>query len=204
MIQLRLIYHHTDPDGLTTYQGNTTNAYNIMRTGRLIDLVNRKFGPVAARIMETLTAAGFATAHTLEAQLVSHNDFADHLDRGTFRVLLEQLIRSKYIKGVRETHFQPPHDARQHAECFLRDSGSFATGTTKKAKADADAKIEMELKTRSDGSISASNIVKDLSAAPSKVLDPVSAVILILNIHRTMSPSSSIIPTLRLAPAIAA
>src|ERR1700749_4633 len=70
LIQLRLLYHHTNPGGVSTYQANNGNAYNVMRTGRLVELVNWNLGASAAVIVETLAALGFATVHELKAEFL--------------------------------------------------------------------------------------------------------------------------------------
>ncbi|KAJ9604518.1 RNA polymerase III subunit C82 [Cladophialophora chaetospira] len=167
LIQLRLLHHHTSSDGQSTYQPNNINAYNVMRTGRLIELVNWKFGSTAADVLETLAAMGFATPHELELQVLGDEDLT--IDKVRFRSLLKQLISSKYIKAAREAHFQSVSDRRQDAERFLRHNSMLPTGAGKKVTIDADGKIDLELEKRIDGNISAYDVVQELNSDSTQV-----------------------------------
>ncbi|KIW92973.1 uncharacterized protein Z519_06822 [Cladophialophora bantiana CBS 173.52] len=168
LIQLRLVYHHTSLDGLSTYQANTGNAYNIMRTGRLLELVESKFGSAGANIMEYLAVVGFAAACELEARVLGDGDPSKSMDRTHFRALLKQLITSKFILTVREAHFHSPFDSRQDAERYLSGHGMLLQGTGKKIKIDGEARVDVELEQRLDGSISWPQVLHELETSPSK------------------------------------
>ncbi|KIW28905.1 hypothetical protein, variant [Cladophialophora immunda] len=168
LIQLRLVYHHTSPEGSSTYQANTSNAYNIMRTGRLIELVEWKFGSAGADIMEHLAVLGFATACELEAHVLGHDDSSRLMDKSRFRALLKHLITSKFILTVREAHFHSPFDSRQDAERYLRGHGLLLQGTAKKIKIDGEAKVDAELEHRLDGNISWPQVLHELEANSSQ------------------------------------
>jgi hypothetical protein len=142
-----------------------------MRTGRLIELVDWSLGSSAAEIIESLAAMGFATAHELEAQVLGSSDSAKPIGKSRFQILLKQLISSKYIKAVREAHFQSPSDRRQDAERSLRERGMIPVGTGKKIAIDAETKIDLELERRVDGSISAYDVSLELNKDPTQVTD---------------------------------
>ena len=192
LIQLRLVHHHTNSDDTSTYQANTTNAYNIMRTGRLIELVDWKLGHSAANIVEALAAMGFATAHELEAQVLRDHDLAEPISRARFRSLLKQLISLKYIKAAREAHFQSPSDRRLEAERFLRNNSLLLPGAGKKVTTDTEEKVDLELEKRVDDTISAHDIVQGLNQNPTQVAISFRAMFC-TNITRTRrcSPSTS-------------
>ncbi|KIW68015.1 hypothetical protein, variant [Phialophora macrospora] len=139
-----------------------------MRTGRLVELVDWSLGHSAAEIIETLATMGFATAHELEAQVLGNSDSAKPIDKTRFQTLLKQLISSKYIKAVREAHFQSPSDRRQDTERSLRERGMIPVGTGKKVAIDADSKIDLELERRVDGSISAYDVSLELNKDPTQ------------------------------------
>ncbi|OCT45554.1 DNA-directed RNA polymerase III subunit C3 [Cladophialophora carrionii] len=168
LIQLRLVYHHTTYEGLSTYQADTTYAYNIMRTGRLVELVEWSLGASAAGIMETLAAMGFATAHELEAEVLEKSDPTHPMGKSRFQTLLKQLVSSGYIKAVREAHFQSPSDRRQDVERSLRDNGLIPTGTGKKIAADAESRIDSELERRVNSSVSAYDVSQELTRSPTQ------------------------------------
>ncbi|KIX99226.1 uncharacterized protein Z520_04802 [Fonsecaea multimorphosa CBS 102226] len=139
-----------------------------MRTGRLIELVEWKFGSAAADIMEHLAVLGFATACELEAHLLGDEGSSKLMDKTRFRALLKHLITSKYILSVREAHFHSPFDSRQDAERHLRGHGMLLQGTAKKIKIDGDAKVDAELEQRLDGGISWPQVLHELEASPSQ------------------------------------
>ena len=169
LIQLRLVSHHTPQEGLSIYQANTTNAYNIMRTGRLVELVEWKFGSAAASLMEHVAAMGFTTASELEARVLDDAELCEYMDKIRFRALLQQLVAAKYIMAVREAHFQSPFDSRQDAERHMRDNKMLSTGTGKKIRLDTGVKVDLELEKRVDGNISGSQVLRELETSPSQV-----------------------------------
>lgn len=141
-----------------------------MRTGRLIELVRRKFGDHGAEIMEILAVMGFATAHELEAQVLAVVDPTSGLTLMRFRVILGQMVSARYISAIREANFQSPFDSRHDTERFLRDQELLPTATSaKKSKVDADAVIDQELERRIDRTISAAAIDRELDTEPNQV-----------------------------------
>ena len=185
LIQLRLVYHHTTPDGLSTYQANTQNAYNLVRSGKLVELAGRKFGSPADKIIEYLAISGYATASDLESGF-SHNgarglkenlsrqtngylegEGANHgnsKDTSKFRESLRNLVANNFIIAVRDAQFQSPFDARQDTERHLHAQGSPPSSKAKKSQLDIDEKVNIELEKRLDGSLSAASILHELEA----------------------------------------
>ncbi|KIW99423.1 uncharacterized protein Z518_11411 [Rhinocladiella mackenziei CBS 650.93] len=188
LIQLRLIYHHTTPDGLSTYQANTYNAYNLVRAGKLMALVERNLGPVAARIMKILNVLGSATAGELESRVFGDeasgfkrksapltNGFSDDRNepgvdsrsKTYFRAMLRQLADKKYIVAVRDAHFQSLFDARQDVERHLRSLGTLPSGKGKKLQSDIDEKVNAELETRLDATVPTATILQEFETRSS-------------------------------------
>ncbi|KAI0376590.1 RNA polymerase III subunit RPC82-domain-containing protein [Hypomontagnella monticulosa] len=61
LIQLNLIFHHTDPDsGVTYYDANTKTAYNLVRTGKILDMVLEKYGHDAQILVHEVLIQGHA------------------------------------------------------------------------------------------------------------------------------------------------
>ncbi|OAP57824.1 hypothetical protein AYL99_08562 [Fonsecaea erecta] len=138
-----------------------------MRTGRLIELVEWKFGSAGANIMEHLAVLGFATACELEEQVLGDGDSSKLMDKSRFRALLKHLITSKFILGVREAHFHSPFDSRQDAERYLRGHGMLLQGTAKKIKTEGEVRVGVELEQRLDGKVSWPQVLHELEASPS-------------------------------------
>jgi hypothetical protein len=165
LVQLRLLQHHTTPEGHSTYQADTSNAYNILRVGRVVELVDRKLGPAAAEIMASLAAMGFATIRQLQADVVGDEDEETSIDTNRFRVLLKQLITQGYIKAVRQVHFRSPHDP-------IRPPID-PTDKKKKPPGEMELKIGLEVKKLEEHQLSAYDVLQELDRKPSQVTGPV-------------------------------
>lgn len=67
MIQHHLVYHFTSlEDGITYYEANTQAAYYLVRSGKILKLVEDRLGEYAARVMEALLFLGHASVRQLE------------------------------------------------------------------------------------------------------------------------------------------
>ncbi|KEF54712.1 uncharacterized protein A1O9_09154 [Exophiala aquamarina CBS 119918] len=185
LIQLRLIYHHTNADGLSTYQANQQNAYPLLRAGRLIQLARESGGPTAAETLRELTLLGYATVQELEVRVCRNGDVGhthnhsgqvngfrntagisdpETIDSSAFRAALVHLIDNRYITKLRDAHFQSIFDARQEIERHLNSfDGSGPTAKSKKAQSDQDAKALQQLKQHLDDTTSADVVLHELS-----------------------------------------
>lgn len=67
MIQHHLVYHFTSlEDGNTYYAANPQAAYYLVRSGKILQLVESRLGEFAARVMETILYLGHAPIKHLE------------------------------------------------------------------------------------------------------------------------------------------
>ncbi|KAI1943870.1 RNA polymerase III subunit C82 [Ophidiomyces ophidiicola] len=67
LIQQRLIFHCTSvADGITYYESDWRTAYNLVRSGKAISLVQERLGAHAAKVISTLLALGHAKVSYLE------------------------------------------------------------------------------------------------------------------------------------------
>ncbi|KAK5043582.1 hypothetical protein LTR84_011389 [Exophiala bonariae] len=185
-IQLRLIYHHTNPDGLSTYQANHKNAYMLLRSGRLIELARDTGGPSAAYILRELTVLGYATVRELKARTCGddspghieihsqqvNGDRHDsttldsgHMSHSNFENSIAHLIDNGYITKLRDAHFRSTFDAWQEVERQMNNNdGGGSAAKTKKAQIDQDARVLEELEARLIDEVSADNVLRELSA----------------------------------------
>lgn len=61
LIQLNLIFHHTDQDtDITYYEANHCAAYNLVRMGKILDMVQTKYGQHAHYLVHELLILGHA------------------------------------------------------------------------------------------------------------------------------------------------
>jgi len=179
LIQLRLIHHHTAADGASTYQANALNAYNLVRVGKLLDLVTKRHGVAAASIMELLSVLGSATMDDLETRCArilqadhdpsslrtngvgeaDRRQNSPHLTPSQVRSAIRRLAEDKFIIQVREAHFQSLFDARTDAELHMKGTELPSATKGKKAQEYFDERVYIELEKRLDPSISTASIV---------------------------------------------
>ncbi|KAI1654190.1 RNA polymerase III subunit RPC82-domain-containing protein [Daldinia decipiens] len=68
LIQLNLIFHFTDQDsGITYYDANPHAAYNLVRTGKILDMVREKYGSDANALVHEVLVQG----HTKISDLIA-------------------------------------------------------------------------------------------------------------------------------------
>jgi DNA-directed RNA polymerase III subunit RPC3 len=67
MIQHHLIYHFTSlDDGNTYYEANPQAAYSLVRSGKILQLVESRLGEYAAQVLETIMSLGHSSIAHLE------------------------------------------------------------------------------------------------------------------------------------------
>ncbi|KAI1381097.1 RNA polymerase III subunit RPC82-domain-containing protein [Hypoxylon crocopeplum] len=75
LIQLNLIFHHTDQDsGVTYYQANPKAAYNLVRIGKILDMVRTKYGSHAHTLVHEVFMHGHAKIGDLVNTLKDGHD----------------------------------------------------------------------------------------------------------------------------------
>lgn len=126
LVQLRLVQHHSTPDGFTTYQAQIFRAYNLVRIGKLKSLAHRKLGKAAAVILEKLFELGFATVECLTEETLSElasRNAGEGRDANLLLQInegLESLVSDGFVQQVRQAHLSIPHDARQSVDQDLK------------------------------------------------------------------------------------
>lgn len=67
MIQHHLVYHFTSlDDGRTYYEANRQAAYYLVRSGKILQLVENRLGAYAAQVLQTIMYLGHASIAQLE------------------------------------------------------------------------------------------------------------------------------------------
>lgn len=68
LIQQHLVYHYRPPDGdATYYEADWKNAYALVRPGKIINLVEERYGKVASGVVSNLLLLGHARVDDLAA-----------------------------------------------------------------------------------------------------------------------------------------
>ncbi|KAJ5794486.1 hypothetical protein N7457_001085 [Penicillium paradoxum] len=83
MIQHHLIYHFTSlDDGNTYYEANPQAAYSLVRSGKILQLVEARLGKYAAQVLEAIMALGHTSIAHLET-LPELQSIKEHIPNGT-------------------------------------------------------------------------------------------------------------------------
>ncbi|KAH6613303.1 DNA-directed RNA polymerase III subunit RPC3 [Chaetomium tenue] len=57
--QHNLLFYHTDPGAeFASYEANPDNAYNLIRTGKILEMIDTSFGAAAKDVMQSLLLSG--------------------------------------------------------------------------------------------------------------------------------------------------
>ncbi|OXV10327.1 hypothetical protein Egran_01910 [Elaphomyces granulatus] len=149
MIQMHLVFHHTSfDDGVTYYEANMQAAYYLVRSGKILEIIEDNLGVYASRVMSTIMYLGHAQVSYLETlpELVSEQVSTDgingtlgshnvngqsqsmilngsHAASGSHAKLhqtLTSLAAHGYIVRVREAHFQSSVDTMMSAERIVK------------------------------------------------------------------------------------
>lgn len=151
LIQQHLVLHNTSEDEETTYyEVHWSNAYALVRSGKIVKLCEDRFGESAGGIISNLLLLGHAKVKDLaEAYNVAvkkHNEInpeANHINGeglpngvgkdthsngagshirsvGELHRILNELIQAGYVRPVRDIHFRPTADITADAEQIVK------------------------------------------------------------------------------------
>lgn len=139
LTQQHLAYNHTDVDGVTYYEANIWSTYMLVRAGKVLNIIEEKFGVAGEELARTIMSEGHVTLTELsEAYGLREDDVDDehpytngnshsngtngqHYDRhrgdrqirshNQLRRLLQQMKRAGYVIAVTRKSFMSPADA---------------------------------------------------------------------------------------------
>ncbi|GAO14616.1 hypothetical protein UVI_02009320 [Ustilaginoidea virens] len=61
LVQQNLLYHNTDPDTRSTsYEANSDACYNLIRSGKILQVINSQYGAAERDLVQTLMQLGYA------------------------------------------------------------------------------------------------------------------------------------------------
>lgn len=164
LIQQGLVYYNQDSEtGTTFYEANSDAAYGLARAGKIIDMVETRFGPAARDVVQKLFLLGNTSVASLEAayeskheQLVSGNaeGSSDVLDgvnghsvspvssTGHLHSVLTRLLEVGFVEPVVQSMFLSPADTYNKVEREILQE--FFGGSTKGAKQKDDLKLKVK------------------------------------------------------------
>lgn len=134
LIQLRFVNHHTTKDAPTIYSANLLSAYQILRTGRLVQAARDRHGEAAARLVATLCQLGFSTIAELKDRVLRDEDYDQSRGAREIERLIQTLTDNHFLIMQRRAHFHEGHDAKRDIELNLMTPAALARLTGTKAK----------------------------------------------------------------------
>ena len=174
LIQQNLIYHCLDKsDDRTYYEANHDAAYTLVRSGKIVELVESRFGALAKDVVQNLLLLGhtkvsdLAEAYGLAdeartngdgtrnsstngANGANGNSLAHFSSLGQLHTVLVQLLRSGFLEPVTGQMFRSPTDTYNLVEkAILQDHYGGQTKGTKQ-KDELKIKIRHQLRTWRD------------------------------------------------------
>lgn len=175
LVQAGLIYHHTTHEGRTSYEANPRNAYHLVRSGRIIDDVSKRFGKVAAAVITQILLLGHASVEQLRRSSRTYSQSAkvpsntsdgdagsslaqvngpseDQLEVEVDNAL-GSLIKHGLICRLRQAYLETEADNRQRAEEKVYSQPVLSTAKGTKAKEEHAARVEQVLEKQKDSHI---------------------------------------------------
>ncbi|KAH0523390.1 hypothetical protein TsFJ059_008405 [Trichoderma semiorbis] len=147
LIQQNLLYHHTDADTKrTTYEANPGACYNLVRSGKILEMIESQYGKAERDLVQTLLLLGYARIAELTHAYVSraprsnghaNGNGVNGADSGLIESeaelhnVLSHLIRCEIIETVRPQSFRNPSDVYHEIEAEVTKTapGEKATKT---------------------------------------------------------------------------
>ena len=148
LVRQNLVYHNSEGSD-THYEANIDAAYALVRSGKILEIAEERFGSVAAEIMGQLVLLGHAKISDIIAELnKNHEPHANgnsnetngatngngvhSYPSGQLNHTLIQLLEEGFIQPVGQNMFRSPTDSYNAVEkALLQDSYGGATRGTK-------------------------------------------------------------------------
>ena len=136
LVQQNLVYHHVDETGTTYYEANSDVAYGLVRSGKIMEAVESRFGVLAKDVVQSLLQLGHtkvsdlvrgfeakdkringhANGHAAANRINGVNGNGNAITAGQLHSVLAQLLQAGLIEPVTETMFRSPTDTYNMVE----------------------------------------------------------------------------------------
>ncbi|PTB63909.1 RNA polymerase III subunit [Trichoderma citrinoviride] len=132
LIQQNLLYHDTNPDTKrTTYDANPDACYNLVRFGKILEMIESQYGTAERDLVQTLLLLGYARiaelTHAYVSRAPTSNGHANSngvngagsgliQSESELHNVLSHLIRCDIIETVRPQSFRDPRDVYHEIE----------------------------------------------------------------------------------------
>lgn len=124
LIQQSLLYHYTDPDaGVTSYEANSDACYNLVRSGKILEVIDDRYGTAERDLVQTLMQLGYARIADLTHAFTSrapktnghtsgsHESSSGRIEsKDHLNAALARLLQAEILETVRPESFRNPAD----------------------------------------------------------------------------------------------
>lgn len=154
LIQQNLIYHNTELDtGVTYYEANEDAAYFLLRSGRILQIIEIRYGTDAKDVVQNLLLLGHAKvgdlvdAYQFKTKLTNGQtngmtngvNGTEGRDKFNLDGILKRLLDEGFVEPLVKSMFKSPADTYLEAEKDItRSAGAAATAGASKAGKTAD------------------------------------------------------------------
>ncbi|KAH7155320.1 RNA polymerase III subunit RPC82-domain-containing protein [Dactylonectria estremocensis] len=130
LIQQNLLYHHTNQDtNVISYEANAGACYSLVRSGKILEIVDRQYGTAERELVQTLMLLGHARIADLAQAFGSrapktnghmngnHDSHSGLIEsENHLNSVLGRLLRAEIIETARPDSFRNPTDVRREIE----------------------------------------------------------------------------------------
>ncbi|KAK0114398.1 RNA polymerase III subunit C82 [Cadophora gregata] len=161
LIQQGLVYHNRDSEGSTFYEANHDAAYGLVRSGKIMEAVEARFGAFARDVMQNLFVMGNTKISDLAAVYESvqgartnekinghaaangiNGHEEEHATTGPLHTALAHLLQAGMIEPVVENMLRSPTDLYSKIEKEVEQA--FYQGGTKGLKQKEEMKLKIQ------------------------------------------------------------
>ncbi|KAI9662185.1 MAG: RNA polymerase III subunit C82 [Trizodia sp. TS-e1964] len=178
LIQQHLVLHYDSPDDRSTYyEADLTAAYHLIRSGKAIQLVEERFGEIAATLVQNVLLLGHAQLADLanaygvgssvgekdvgvKGQLNMSGSTKGHHEQPTtdgisslqqLHSIINHLLHAGFLIQTNRHTFQPLADNYEEAEILIRSAAGRNEFGTAKGKEFLRTKVREKLREWRDG-----------------------------------------------------
>ncbi|ODA81022.1 hypothetical protein RJ55_03984 [Drechmeria coniospora] len=117
LAQHNLLYHYTDPDtNVTSYEANPDSCYNLVRSGKIAEVIDSQYGTAERNLVQTLIMLGNArvadlthafTSRTTRPTNGTHDPNSGLIESEDYlNTVLSRLIQAEIVETVRLDSFR--------------------------------------------------------------------------------------------------
>lgn len=133
LIQHNLLFYSTDPDSsLTSYEANCDACYNLVRSGKILEVIEQQYGLAERDLMQTLLLLGYAKVADLIQAFTSRAPVVNGHSNGTheaevglidteshLNAVLSSLIQAEVVETINPGSFRNPAEIYREIEAEI-------------------------------------------------------------------------------------